>query len=24
LHPQTAIMPSSNRLSAYLGKRTPG
>ena len=24
LHPDTAIMPSTNRLSAYLGKRTPG
>jgi soluble lytic murein transglycosylase len=24
LHPETAIMPSTNRLSAYLGKRTPG
>lgn len=24
LHPETAIMPNSNRLSAYLGKRTPG
>jgi soluble lytic murein transglycosylase len=24
LHPQTAIMPSTNRLSAYLGKRTTG
>ena len=24
LHPQTAVMPTSNRLSAYLGKRTPG
>jgi soluble lytic murein transglycosylase len=24
LHPQTAIMPNTNRLSAYLGKRTPG
>lgn len=24
LHPQTATMPSNNRLSAYLGKRTPG
>ena len=24
LHPQTAIMPATNRLSAYLGKRTPG
>ncbi|MBC7504596.1 MAG: lytic transglycosylase domain-containing protein, partial [Sandarakinorhabdus sp.] len=24
LHPQTAIMPSTNRLSAYLGKRSPG
>ena len=24
LHPQTAIMPATNRLSAYLGKRTSG
>ncbi len=24
LHPQTAVMPINNRLSAYLGKRTPG
>ena len=24
LHPQTATMPATNRLSAYLGKRTPG
>ena len=24
LHPDTAIMPTTNRLSAYLGKRTPG
>nr|WP_310522432.1 lytic transglycosylase domain-containing protein [Polymorphobacter sp.] len=24
LHPQTAVMPTANRLSAYLGKRTPG
>ncbi|GGE05057.1 lytic transglycosylase [Polymorphobacter glacialis] len=24
LNPQTAIMPTTNRLSAYLGKRTPG
>jgi soluble lytic murein transglycosylase len=24
LHPETAIMPNTNRLSAYLGKRTPG
>lgn len=24
LHPQTATMPTTNRLSAYLGKRTPG
>ncbi len=24
LHPATATMPASNRLSAYLGKRTPG
>ncbi len=24
LHPQTAVMPTTNRLSAYLGKRTPG
>lgn len=24
LHPQTAIMPNTNRLSAYLGKQTPG
>jgi soluble lytic murein transglycosylase len=24
LHPQTAVMPATNRLSAYLGKRTPG
>jgi soluble lytic murein transglycosylase len=24
LHPQTAVMPTSNRLSTYLGKRTPG
>ena len=24
LHPQTAVMPSTNRLSAYLGKNTPG
>jgi soluble lytic murein transglycosylase len=24
LHPETAIMPNTNRLSAYLGKRIPG
>jgi soluble lytic murein transglycosylase len=24
LHPQTAVMPTTNRLSAYLGKKTPG
>jgi soluble lytic murein transglycosylase len=24
LHPATAVMPTSNRLSAYLGKKTPG
>ncbi len=24
LHPQTATMPTTNRLSAYLGKKTPG
>jgi soluble lytic murein transglycosylase len=24
LHPQTAVMPTKNRLSAYLGKSTPG
>ena len=24
IHPATATMPTSNRLSAYLGKRTPG
>ena len=24
LHPETAVMPNTNRLSAYLGKRTPG
>ena len=24
LHPQTAVMPTTNRLSAYLGKRVPG
>ena len=24
LHPETAVMPKSNRLSAYLGKATPG
>ena len=24
LHPATAVMPTTNRLSAYLGKRTPG
>jgi soluble lytic murein transglycosylase len=24
LHPETAVMPKTNRLSAYLGKSTPG
>jgi soluble lytic murein transglycosylase len=24
LHPQTAVMPTTNRLSAYLGKSSPG
>lgn len=24
MHPQTAVMPTTNRLSAYLGKGTPG
>ena len=24
LHPGTAVMPTTNRLSAYLGKKTPG
>ncbi len=24
LHPETAVMPKTNRLSAYLGKTSPG